>query len=133
MATMFKGMDTYSASTNIRKLGLTTDTSDALHVTLNGIICLIPILLTKMKYVLTAEFQSDRIEAEFGIYRQLSGGNFHISVMQVYNSLNLQKLKLYHKLDVTRDTARCDLSSADCCKAPLTENEIELLNTCFES
>ena len=64
-------MYTYSASTKTRKLGLTTDTSDALHVTLDGIISLIPILLTKMKYVLTAEFQSDRIEAEFGIYRQI--------------------------------------------------------------
>ena len=78
MATMFKSMDTYSASTKTREMGLTTDTSNALYITLNGIINLIPILLTKMRYILTAEFQSDRIEGEFGIYRQLSGGNFHI-------------------------------------------------------
>ena len=86
-----------------------------------------------MKYVLTSEFQSERIAAEFGISRQLSGGNFHISAMQVYNSLNLQKLKLFHKLDVTRDPTTCVHAAAECCIAPLTESEVELLNTCFEN
>ena len=85
-----------------------------------------------MKYVLTAEFQSDRIEAEFGINGQLSGGNFHISVMQVYNGLNLQKWKLFHKLDVARDPTTCVHAADVCCIAPLTESEVELLNICFE-
>ena len=31
--------------------------------------------------------QRDRTEDEFGIYRQLSRGNYHISVQQVLNGL----------------------------------------------
>ena len=37
METMFKTMDTYSPSTKARVKGLTTDTSNALHITLTGI------------------------------------------------------------------------------------------------
>ena len=87
MATMFKQMDTSSASQHTRVMGLTSDTSNALHMTLNGLTTLILKLLSKMSYVLTAELQSDRLEGEFGIYRQLSGGNFHISALQVFNGL----------------------------------------------
>ena len=54
----------------------------------------------QLKYVLTGHLQSDRIEAEFGIYRQQSGGNYNISVQQVANSLGLQRLKLFNKLDL---------------------------------
>ena len=44
MATMFKAIDTYSASTKTRQMGLTSDTSNALHITLNGIINLITLM-----------------------------------------------------------------------------------------
>ena len=73
-----------------------------------------------MNYVLTGEFQSDRIEAEFGIYRLLSGGNFHISVTQVFNSLNLQRLINGHV-------------SAECCTGNLSDAEVDLLNSCFDN
>ena len=52
---------------------LITDTSNALHVTLNGIVKLITLLLKKIKYVLTLEFQIDRIASESETYQQLSG------------------------------------------------------------
>ena len=71
MTIMFKQIDLYLRSTKVRKLTLTADTSAALHVEFNGI-CLISKLL--------AELQNDRIEGEFGIYRVLSGGNFHIFI-----------------------------------------------------
>ena len=32
------------------------------------------ILGKSFKYVMTGEYQSDRLEGEFGIYRQLNGG-----------------------------------------------------------
>ena len=67
LATMLKSMNTYSASSKARILGLTTDTSNQLHITLNEIIKLIPFLLTNINYVLTVEFQSDRFEGEFGL------------------------------------------------------------------
>ena len=62
MATMFKQMDTSSASQHTRVMGLTSDTSNALHMTLNGLTTLIQKLLSKMSYALTAELQSDRLE-----------------------------------------------------------------------
>ena len=108
MATMFKRMDTYSASSQVRIMCLTTDTSDALHVTLNGLVSLVSQLLGKMTYVLMGKFQIDRIEAKFGIYRQQSGGNFHISVQQVLNSSKLQQLKLYKNLDIPSQSNHCE-------------------------
>ena len=128
---MFKEMDTYSASSHTRVKGLTTDTSNALHITLLGICSVVQNLLAKgMKYVLTGQLQSDRIEAEFGIYRQQSGGNYNISVQQVVNSLSLQRLKLFSKLDL--DESDIHLTN-DCCKQNLTADEVECLDNCFES
>lgn len=43
-------------------------------------------------YVLTGKIQSDMIESRFGRYRQMSGGNFYISVKQVLESE--RKIKL---------------------------------------
>ena len=37
------------------------------------------------------KFQSDRIEGEFGVYRQRTAGNYFTSVDQVLNELRLQK------------------------------------------
>ena len=104
MATIFKQKDTTSASTHTRVMGLTCDIGNALHVTLNGLAALIPELLTKMMYVLTTELQSDRLEGEFGIYRQSSGRNYHISALQVFNGLLFERLELFHKLDVQKQS-----------------------------
>ena len=83
----------------------------------------------KMNYVLTNEFLSDRIEAEFGIWRQLSGGNYHISMQQVLTSLSFQRLKLFHKL-------QCELSSKhegeNCCLEELSEEDWDNVATCFQ-
>ena len=38
LSRMFTEMDTYSASSHSRVMGLTTDTSSAFHITLNGIL-----------------------------------------------------------------------------------------------
>ena len=74
-----------------RVCSLTGDTSNALHQTLLGLITLIKYKLdVGFKYVLPGHDQSDRLEAEFGIYRQISGGNYCISTYQVYNGLKLQ-------------------------------------------
>ena len=37
-------------------------------------------------YVLLGHFQSDRIEGEFGVFRQSSVGNYYISYEQVLSS-----------------------------------------------
>ena len=87
LAAMFESMYTYSVSSKTRVLRLTTYTNNALDITLNRTITLIVLLLAKIKYVLTAEFQSDRTEGKLGIYRQMGWGNYHISVPQALNSL----------------------------------------------
>ena len=43
-------------------------------------------------YVITGQIQSDAIESRFGRYRQMSGGNFFISVKQVLESESKIKL-----------------------------------------
>ena len=63
LATIFKNLDTYSVSNKTRISRLTTG------MEWNGILKLIVCLLTKIKSVLTMEFQSDRIEGDLGIYR----------------------------------------------------------------
>ena len=40
----------------------------------------------KMDYILTGKFQTDNLEERFSKYRQLSGGNYNISVRQVFES-----------------------------------------------
>ena len=64
-------------------------------ITLNGIVKVIILILTKAKYVLTVEFQRNRTEGDFGIYQQLSRGNYHTVLQQVLNSLTFQRLKTF--------------------------------------
>lgn len=39
-----------------------------------------------MEYVLPGKFQSDEIEKRFSMYRQMSGGNYNVSVAQIIDS-----------------------------------------------
>ena len=130
MATMFKQMDNSVRGKRVK--GLTGETSNALHKTVVGIVELIKTLLSKgYSYVLPGKFSSDRIEGEFGICRQSSGGNFTISAEQVFNSLKLQRIKLFSQLDIDVDDD--DLYN-DCCEVDLKdcESELELIERCFE-
>ena len=89
VANSFKAMDTANTGYNYRIKCLTTDTSNALFVTLNGLADLIPVLLANdFNYVLSGEFQSDAIEGEIGGYRQQSRGNFYIATDQVPTTKN---------------------------------------------
>ena len=82
-----------------RMHSLAADTSKA---PLSGLVAHIKYKLdVGFKYVLPGKYQSDRIEAEFGIYRQSSGENYCISTYQVYNGLKLQRIKLYHQLEIS--------------------------------
>ena len=49
---------------------------------------LIPYLLNdlKLNYVLTGKFQIDCLEAKFGMYRRISGANYHVSVQEIKES-----------------------------------------------
>ena len=129
MANKFKTMDASNSKYAKRVMCLTADTSNALVITLEGISELIKLLLSKgFKYVLPGTIQSDRLEGDFGLYRQSSGGSYYISVQQVINSLSLQRLKLFDKLEIDSKSHIKD----DCCSADLNEEEISMLDECFE-
>ena len=111
---------------------LTADTTNALHQTLSGLVALIKYKLdVGFKYALPGKGQSDRIEAEFSIYSQSSGGNYCISTYQVYNGLKLQRIKLYHQLELPEKlhTSVCH----QCCEN-LKENikDLDTLDSGFQ-
>ena len=83
-----------------------------------------------MKYICLGKIQS-RIEGEFGVIRQLGGGNYLVSVAQVISSLSLRRLKLYHKLHV--DTEEMVSNENVCCSGELSDKDedIEILDYCF--
>ena len=66
---------------------LTPQTSHALITTLRSSAMLIEELLDDgYNFVLTAKFQSDPLELRFSKYRQMSGGRFLVSLLEVCNS-----------------------------------------------
>ena len=71
-------------------------TANAWYVLLNGFVDVSKCLLNlDMDYLLLGKLQSDRLENEFWIYRQDSGGSCFISVEQVLSSLTQGPLKEY--------------------------------------
>ena len=84
MANSFSEMNPRSIPDGMRKQMLTVDTSEALFLTLKGMVSVIQVLLEKgFPYVPPGQMQSDRIEGEFGIYRSAAGGNYYISIDQI--------------------------------------------------
>ena len=63
---------------------LTHDTKRALVQTMHGQVAICKQLLTSgFKYVLLRELQSDRLEGEFSVYRQATGGNMFMTSSDV--------------------------------------------------
>ena len=109
-----------------------SQTVNAWHVSLLGMMDLAKILLALgMKYVSFGKIKSDGLEGEYGIIRQLSGGNYHISVEQVISSVSLCSMKLYHKLEIYGD----EMVSTECvfCAGNLQvkNDDLELIDNCF--
>ena len=131
MAESFRSMDTSNTSYKHRVMCLTADTSNALNIALTGLVSLAQKLLNKcgLPYVLFKNFQSDRLEGEFGVLRQADGGNYYMGTDQVCNALKLQRIKLFSKIDTLETTWH---SGKACCQQPLSEEEMELLNDCFD-
>ena len=105
---------------------------NAWHVSLLSLVDLTKSLLgSGMKYICLGKIQSDCIEGEFGVIRQLGGGNYLLSVEQVISSHSLRRLKLYHKLHV--DTEEMVSNENVCCSGDLSDKDedIEILDYCF--
>ena len=74
---------------------LTKETFTALSHTIKTVQIMIPDLLTnhQMQYILLAKFQTDNLESRFGLYRQLSGSNYLVSVKEVMQSERKLKVR----------------------------------------
>lgn len=65
---------------------LSRETFTALKHTTHAISELTKYCITELnfKYILTAKLQTDKLEARFGQYRQLAGGNYNVSIRQIF-------------------------------------------------
>ena len=109
---------------------LTSETSNALSMSIKGLVSLAGLLLQHgLKYVMFRHFQSDRLEGEFGVFRQLNGGNYYMSADHVCNALKLQRIKLFSRIDVFDIAWHTE---SNCCSTPLSEEGLESLNDCFQ-
>ena len=74
---------------------LTNETFIALSHTVKTVLVMIPDLLQhhNLKYILLSKFQTDNLEGRFGLYRQLSGCNYLVSVKDVMYSERKLKIK----------------------------------------
>ena len=73
---------------------LTTPTGKAIVISLRAQASLIEDLLSEgYQYVLTVRFQSDALERRFSRYRQMSGGNFLVSLREVNSSEKILLLR----------------------------------------
>jgi len=65
---------------------LTKDTFLALHHTTVGFLQIAEYCFEEFnaKYILLGKFQTDSLEARFGQYRQLAGGQYNVSLRQIY-------------------------------------------------
>ena len=128
---MFDKMNNASSTYSSRVMCLTSQTSNALSVTLRGVIGVTKMLLDEgISYVLTGDVQSDRLEGEFGIFRQLNGGNYYMSAEHCQNCLKLQRLKLYSRLE---NDISIDHTASECCSQPLNEEELDNLDNFSEA
>lgn len=129
MALMFKNLPAGRGPS--RKQSLTLETRNALYTTLMGTAALIKKLLASdFKYVLTAKFQSDDLEGEFGVYRQLSGGTYFVGVEQILNSANIRAKRLLtdlEKVDASHHIKR------SCCTALVTSEELDFIDQAVEN
>lgn len=71
--------------------------------------------------------QSDCIEGEFGAIRQMSGGNYYVSLEQVVCSAKLRRMKFFTLLETEEKYRHKEAPS---CSTELTDEELETVDLC---
>lgn len=89
---------------------LTMDTFSALLHTSNALMEISEYCLQEfdVSYVLLGKFQTDCLEARFGMYRQLAGGQYDVSLRQVFECE--KKIRMLSVLKLTMNNASISLS-----------------------
>ena len=84
------------------------------------------------KFLLLGHFQSDCIEGEFGCYREMFGGLYHIAFEQILNAAKCRRLKFLQDLDLLNTVAyesSASLSGCSSCQnIELSEDEWNLID-----
>ncbi|MEL7307551.1 MAG: hypothetical protein AAGK05_06510 [Pseudomonadota bacterium] len=98
LASFFEKSPSGNGRNRVRSLSI--DTKKALCRTTQGLFELSKDLLTNFnfEYVLLGEIQQDKLEGEFGCWRQMCGGNMYMSFKDVDSSFKTRGLKLLAKL-----------------------------------
>lgn len=127
---------------NAKSGKLSPQTFTALRHTTQGIIQLAEYCIKELNwdYILPGKFQTDVLESRFGQYRQLAGGQYHISVRQVFEIE--KKIRLLSSIELPIDHTRRivvrdipgDTSVVDhnyCCSSPIVRfsGELEVTQT----
>lgn len=75
---------------------LTQDTLSALRLSAQSLLALAKYCISELhfKYVLLGKVQTDPLESRFGQYRQMAGGQYHISVRQLCETEGRIRLKM---------------------------------------
>ena len=110
-----------------RVRSLTKDTSEALYLTLTGLVHMTKMLFNEknFQYVLLGQFQSDPIEGEYGVFRQCSDGNYHFSFEQILSTMTLRRLKMFDQLELPYSNEHL---SDSCCLSELVDSEVDLFD-----
>ena len=98
-----------------KRLGmLSRETSFALFHTSSALVKLSNYLFHdhNFDYILLGKFQTDPLEARFGQYRQMSGGNYNVSVTQVLESE--KKLKILNLLTINSKFGSFSIKDLKC-------------------
>ena len=110
-------METASAYIHIRVMWFTCDTGNVLHVTFNGLAALL-----RCSKVIPLKVTSEFIGSQ--------AREIITSALQVFNGLSFQRLKIFQKLDIQKQSVHV---TGQCCSVDLTDEELELIDKCFEN
>lgn len=126
MGEQFKHLNCGNGTNRI--CSLTIDTQEALWRTTMGLAAVAKDLIQNhsFQYVLFGELQQDKLEGEFGCWRQMSGGNYYMTAKDANSAFKLRGLQLLAKLNSVPDAP----SSLSCemCKEDLSEEVMSSLD-----
>lgn len=117
---------------NSKKQGLSVETFTAVENLCHVLCNLVVTLLTDFgfSFVLTGYLQSDPLESRFGRYRQMSGGNFFISVKQIIESERKIRLStILHHSGISLDRINTSDDTSDAVEPSDTSFPIDNLPT----
>lgn len=125
----FKEAESGQGATRIQCL--TNDTKKALVQTTEGMIALCKHLFTiGFDYVLLREIQSDRIEGEFSVYRQSTGGNAFMTTGDVSSAFRKRLARFAASF---LQSIESDTSNENChtCVGPITAEDASSIEECI--